>query len=81
MSETVINFYRVSEAYGEFSNFSPHPITLAGKRWPTTEHYFQAQKFEGRRQARGDPQGQQPDARRPASAAIANRSCGATGSR
>jgi N-glycosidase YbiA len=27
------------------SNFSPHPITLKGKTWPTSEHYFQAQKF------------------------------------
>ena len=42
----VINFYRVSDEYGCFSNFSPHPIDLDGKRWPTAEHYFQAQKFE-----------------------------------
>src|SRR5215831_1604211 len=42
-----ILFYRVSEAYGEFSNFSPHPFELKGKRWPTSEHYFQAQKFAG----------------------------------
>ena len=34
-------------AYGEFSNFSPHPIQLKGRRWPTSEHYFQAQKFAG----------------------------------
>src|SRR5437867_9431666 len=40
-----ILFYRVSEGYGEFSNFSPHPIELKGKVWPTNEHYFQAQKF------------------------------------
>lgn len=42
-----ILFYRVSEAYGEFSNFAPYPITLKGKQWPTSEHYFQAQKFAG----------------------------------
>jgi ribA/ribD-fused uncharacterized protein len=42
-----IQFYRVSEPYGEFSNFSPHPFDLKGKVWPTTEHYFQAQKFAG----------------------------------
>jgi ribA/ribD-fused uncharacterized protein len=42
-----IHFYRVSEPYGEFSNFSPHPIKLKGKPWPTSEHYFQAQKFAG----------------------------------
>jgi N-glycosidase YbiA len=42
-----INFYSVSEAYGCFSNFSPHPIRLEGKTWPTSEHYFQARKFVG----------------------------------
>jgi ribA/ribD-fused uncharacterized protein len=43
--EDVIEFYSVHERYGEFSNFSPYPIHLQGKRWPTSEHYFQAQKF------------------------------------
>lgn len=43
----VINFYRTGDEYGFFSNFSAHPITLKGKTWPTTEHYFQAQKFAG----------------------------------
>jgi ribA/ribD-fused uncharacterized protein len=43
----VIHFYRVSGEYGCFSNFSPHSITLKGTRWPTSEHYFQAQKFAG----------------------------------
>ena len=42
-----ILFYRVGDAYGEFSNFSPHPIELKRRRWPTAEHYFQAQKFMG----------------------------------
>lgn len=42
-----ILFYRVNEPYGEFSNFSPHPINLHGKTWPTSEHYFQGQKFAG----------------------------------
>jgi ribA/ribD-fused uncharacterized protein len=45
----VINFYRVHEPYGEFSNFAPYPIELDGRRWPTSEHYFQAQKFAGTR--------------------------------
>jgi ribA/ribD-fused uncharacterized protein len=40
-----IYFYRVNDPYGCFSNFSPHPIELDGKIWPTSEHYFQAQKF------------------------------------
>jgi len=42
----VVNFYRVSDEFGELSNFAPYPITLGGERWPTTEHYFRAQKFE-----------------------------------
>lgn len=44
---TQILFYRLNEPYGEFSNFSPHPFKLNGKQWPTSEHYFQAQKFAG----------------------------------
>jgi ribA/ribD-fused uncharacterized protein len=43
----VIQFYRVGDAYGCFSNFAPFPIELKGKTWPTSEHYFQAQKFVG----------------------------------
>jgi ribA/ribD-fused uncharacterized protein len=42
-----ILFYRTNEPHGEFSNFSAHPVRLAGVVWPTTEHYFQAQKFAG----------------------------------
>jgi len=44
---TVINFYSTTGAYGCFSNFSRHAVFLKGKRWPTSEHYFQAQKFAG----------------------------------
>jgi ribA/ribD-fused uncharacterized protein len=40
-----IEFYSTKDKFGEFSNFSPHPIELDGKTWPTSEHYFQAQKF------------------------------------
>lgn len=43
---STINFYSVSEPYGDFSNFSNHPIFLDGTTWPTVEHYFQAQKFK-----------------------------------
>jgi N-glycosidase YbiA len=46
MSHT-INFYLTDDQYGEFSNFAAFPIVLNGKTWPTTEHYFQAQKFAG----------------------------------
>lgn len=43
---SVVNFYRVGDEFGEFSNFAPFPITLDGQTWPTSEHYFQAMKFE-----------------------------------
>lgn len=42
-----IYFYSARDAYGCFSNFSPHGVALKGAWWPTTEHYFQAQKFAG----------------------------------
>lgn len=42
----VIYFYSVHDKYGEFSNFAPYPIKLDGKLWLTSEHYFQAQKFD-----------------------------------
>src|SRR5579883_2205111 len=46
--ENAIYFYAVrSNPYGCFSNFSPHGFTLDGLYWPTSEHYFQAQKFVG----------------------------------
>lgn len=41
----IINFYRVSEPYGKFSNFAKFPIKIDGETWPTSEHYFQAMKF------------------------------------
>lgn len=43
----IITFYKPGDAYGEFSNFSRHPIEMDGKTWPSVEHYFQAQKFKG----------------------------------
>ena len=45
--EREILFYRERDRYGEFSNFYAAPITLRGQTWPTTEHFFQAIKFEG----------------------------------
>jgi ribA/ribD-fused uncharacterized protein len=43
-----IPFYRARQKpYGCFSNFSPHGFELDGVWWPTSEHYFQAQKFAG----------------------------------
>ena len=42
-----IYFYSTRGEYGCFSNFSAHGFELDGKYWPTSEHYFQAQKFAG----------------------------------
>lgn len=44
----VLRFYSVRDELGELSNFAPYPIVLDGQRWPTSEHYFQAQKFVDR---------------------------------
>ena len=45
--EGPINFYNRDDPYYEFTNFYYAPINLDGKMWPTSEHYFQAQKFVG----------------------------------
>lgn len=43
-----IYFYSTKEEpYGCFSNFAAYPFELDGVTWPTSEHYFQAQKFAG----------------------------------
>jgi len=49
----IINFYATGDEYGSFSNFAAYAIELGGETWPTTEHYFQAQKFPS------DPEHQQ----------------------
>lgn len=46
-SPQVIAFYSTSSAYGEFSNFSRHPVMIGGRLYQTSEHYFQSQKFVG----------------------------------
>jgi ribA/ribD-fused uncharacterized protein len=43
----IVGFYSTSDEFGCFSNFWRAPIRLRGKTWPTSEHYFQAQKFTG----------------------------------
>jgi hypothetical protein len=45
--DEIIRFYRTGDPYGFFSNFAAYPIEVDGLRWPTVEHYFQAQKFPG----------------------------------
>lgn len=42
-----IYFYSTRGDYGAFSNFSRHGFEIDGKYWKTSEHYFQAMKFEG----------------------------------
>lgn len=42
-----IYFYKVNEDNGCFSNFSTHGFKLQDNYWRTSEHYFQAMKFEG----------------------------------
>ena len=44
MKKTIL-FDRKSKDFGCFSNFSPFPINIRGKVWPTVEHYFQSRKF------------------------------------
>lgn len=41
-----IKFYDKNKPYFCFTNFSRHGFELDGQFWPTSEHYFQAQKFE-----------------------------------
>jgi len=42
----IIKFYSENQKWGEFSNFALYEITIGNKIWPTSEHFFQAQKFE-----------------------------------
>lgn len=41
----MILFWKTSGEYGDFCNFSRHPILVNGITFPTNEHYFQAMKF------------------------------------
>jgi len=42
----IIHFYNCNEPFYEFTNFYKRQIRLDNKSWPTSEHCFQAQKFE-----------------------------------
>jgi ribA/ribD-fused uncharacterized protein len=44
-SKEILDFYSVKEPYGEFSNFALFSITVKNIIWPSSEHYYQAQKF------------------------------------
>jgi len=41
-----IQFDKVDEPYGNFSNFAEYEIEIDGELWSTAEHYFKASKFE-----------------------------------
>lgn len=41
-----IKFYTTRGDHGCFSNFSRHHVFIDGKVWLTSEHYYQAMKFE-----------------------------------
>ena len=43
-----ICFYESNQPYYEFTNFYHAPFTVNNVRYPTSEHYFQAQKFPNR---------------------------------
>ena len=44
-NEKPVFFYHSDQPWGELSNFSRHSVFIDGLIWPTTEHYYQAQKF------------------------------------
>ena len=57
---TIFFYSTRGKPYGCFSNFSRHGFELDGVWWPTSEHYFQAQKFAGTPYAEEVRQAQSP---------------------
>lgn len=45
MAAATIHFYSTHGPNGYMSNFSRHPIVVDGRTYPTSEHYYQSQKF------------------------------------
>ena len=43
-----ILFYEPDESHGFLSNFCQAQIKVSTQSWPTSEHYYQAQKFSDR---------------------------------
>lgn len=39
-------FYSKSPSHSWLSNFSDHAVLIDGVRWPSVEHYYQAQKYD-----------------------------------
>lgn len=46
--EAILDFYSTQKPYGEFSNFALYPVFIDGEWWPTSEHYYQAHKYESK---------------------------------
>ncbi len=44
--QEILDFYSTKSPYGEFSNFALFPIIIEGVHWPTSEHYYQAHKYD-----------------------------------
>ncbi len=61
MAEREIRFHSTKGDCGWMSDFAYYPIRYAGKTWPITEHYLQAQKFAGTQKlfVSQDPRGQE----------------------
>lgn len=45
-TEPILDFYSTKDPYGEFSNFALFPVYVDDSWWPTSEHYYQAHKYE-----------------------------------
>lgn len=44
--ERTLDFYSTHDPYGEFSNFANYPVFVDGQWWATSEHYYQAHKYD-----------------------------------
>ncbi|MDG0815157.1 NADAR family protein [Bdellovibrio svalbardensis] len=44
--EAILDFYSTKDPYGEFSNFALFPVFVDDEWWATSEHYYQAHKYE-----------------------------------
>lgn len=42
---STLNFYEPDDPHGYLSNFAEYSLDIDGRRWPTAEHFYQAQKF------------------------------------
>jgi N-glycosidase YbiA len=49
-----IYFYDRGKPYFEFTNFAEYPFFSEGKKWPTSEHYYQAHKFSPYQEFQGE---------------------------